>query len=185
MGAGVFATNEPSVQIRSPKGDIMIKRGILAAMLAAILSTPSIALADLAVGGGSSQVQNSTLVVPNPIAVNVLGLGIGADKPLSAVSSTTGVLDTEYAPVLPSGRTAVGVIIHLPTGSSVSFYVSQGAYGTQGEAQARTQTYSNSGSDNKDIPLIYLSNFQLLWFTNVTCGSSGAQTSGCPSYRWM
>jgi hypothetical protein len=151
---------------------------------------PSLALADPAVGNGSSPYLNQVFTAPYPLSTYAVGVGIGQDLPLTAFSSSVGAQATIYQPPLASA-----LVFHLPAGSSVSYYVSYLQAGSQAGAQGVTQTYTNSGTNNLDTPWIYINNKPILngttptqaiiWTTNVSCGSAGAQTTGCPSYRWL
>jgi hypothetical protein len=160
----------------------MIKTIIRSVLVAAFMATPTVALADLAVGNGSSPTLNQSFVAPLPIPVNVTGVGMGSDNALGALTSTLGTI---AAPAPPPGMTYLN--IHIPVGASVSFYSAIGQAGSQANAQSVTQTYSNTASgatSNMDVH-VYLQNIVSVWFTSITCGTSTTQSNGCPSYRWM
>ncbi len=150
--------------------------------LSLCLLMPSLALADPAVGNGSSPYLNQSFVAPLPIPVNVTGVGVGSDAGLSAMTSTLGSTPAQYP---PPGMTYL--LIHIPVGASVSFYAAIGQAGTQANAQSVTQTYSNTASgatSNMDVP-VYIQSIVSVWFTSITCGTATSQSNGCPSYRWM
>jgi hypothetical protein len=84
---------------------------------------------------------------------------------------------------LPTG--ASGVVIHLPPGAGVSFYVATtvAANSTAASLVSLTRNNPSSSVDNLDVnvPL----NGQNIWVTNYTSGTATTYISGKPVFRFM
>lgn len=103
--------------------------------------------------------------------------GVGSDtafpSSVSAVGTTLGTA--------PAGSS--GVLIHLPPGASVSFYVSASVAANSTAAALVSETRSNSSADELEVNVAL--NGQTLWITNYTSGTATTYTSGNPVFRFM
>ena len=105
--------------------------------------------------------------------------GVGSD---TAFPSTVSAVGTTLG-TLPTG--ASGVVIHLPPGAGVSFYVATtvAANSTAASLVSLTRNNPSSSVDNLDVnvPL----NGQNIWVTNYTSGTATTYISGKPVFRFM
>jgi hypothetical protein len=105
--------------------------------------------------------------------------GVGADtvfpSTVSAVGTTLGTA--------PTGSS--GVLIHLPPGASVSFYVASTVAANSTAAALLSETRNNPSTavDNLDVAIPL--NGQFIWITNYTSGTATAYVSGHPVFRFI
>jgi hypothetical protein len=105
--------------------------------------------------------------------------GVGADTVFPTTVSTTGT----SLGAIPSGASAIR--IHLPPGSSVSFYVASSVATSSTAAALVSETRSNSSANTDTIDFsIELSN-ELVFVTNYTSGTSTTFISGKPVFRFI
>lgn len=119
-----------------------------------------------------------SLIFGSPLQTYSAG-GVGAD---TAFPSTVSAVGTTLG-TAPTGSSAV--LLHIPPGASVSFYVATtvAANSTAAALVAETRNNPSTAVDNLDvmIPL----NGQFIWITNYTSGTATTYISGHPIFRFI